>query len=74
MLAAATLSRFVFFTRYIASSAMCRSSTLVLESTGYEATPTLAVISTLPTAGYGTPTSCKSILSPGTNMTGYHLH
>ncbi len=44
MLAAATLSRFVFFTRYIASSAICSNSTLVFESTGYDATPTLAAI------------------------------
>src|SRR5580704_17714575 len=43
MLAAATLSRLVFFTRYIASSARCRRPSLVRESTGYEATPTLGV-------------------------------
>src|SRR5690348_3621801 len=32
--AAATLSRFVFFTRYIASSARCSSPSFVRESTG----------------------------------------
>src|SRR5216684_4289999 len=41
--AAATLSRFVFFTRYMASSARCNSPSLVRESTGYDATPTLGV-------------------------------
>jgi predicted nucleic acid-binding protein len=34
MLAAATLSRLVFFTRYIASSARCSNPSLVRESTG----------------------------------------
>jgi hypothetical protein len=34
MLAAATASRLVFLTRYMASSARCRSPSLVFESTG----------------------------------------
>src|ERR1700722_3301866 len=47
MLAAATLSRLVFFTRYMASSARCSNPSLVRESTGYDATPTLGVTRTL---------------------------
>src|ERR1700722_17561061 len=47
MLAAATLSRLVFFTRYMASSARWSRPSLVRESTGYEATPTLGVTRTL---------------------------
>src|SRR5260370_18256374 len=41
--AAATLSRFVFFTKYMASSARCSNPSLVRESTGEDATPTLGV-------------------------------
>src|SRR5712692_2504792 len=47
MLAAATPLRVEFFTKYMASSALCNRSTLVCESVGYVATPTLAVIFTL---------------------------
>src|SRR5215469_3307662 len=41
--AAATLSRFVFFTKYMASSAKCNNPSLVFESAGYAASPTLGV-------------------------------